>query len=108
MCTCICLRSTTCIAVAGTTWLQEIVFLIHSDLDFEKSADQNLDQRFPFIELGVHVVTESASPRLIKSHLPYEFMPNDLKQGNGKVIYIVYTVYNSIHLLHTRMYNSSN
>ena len=64
--------------------MQEIVFLIHTDLDFEKSACQKMTDRFPFIEFGVDGVAKSASPRLIKSHLPYEFLPNQVKQGKGK------------------------
>ena len=64
--------------------MQEIVFLIHTDLDFEKSADQKMNDRFPFIEFRVDGVAESPSPRLIKTHLPYEFLPNDVKQGKCK------------------------
>ncbi len=58
--------------------------MIHTDLDFEKSAYQKMTDRFPFIEFGVDGVAETASPRLIKSHLPYEFLPNEVKQGKGK------------------------
>ena len=79
-----------CIVVAGTTWLQEIVYLIQTDLDFETSANKLLSDRFPYIEFRVDVVTESTSPRLMKSHLPHEFMPNDLKQGKGKVDIIIF------------------
>ncbi|XP_047910533.1 sulfotransferase 4A1 isoform X2 [Anser cygnoides] len=31
---------------------------------------------------------ELTSPRLIKSHLPYRFLPSDLHNGNSKVIYM--------------------
>ena len=35
---------------AGTTWTQEITYLIKTELDFEKSREQKLDHRFPFLE----------------------------------------------------------
>ena len=35
---------------AGTTWTQEITYLIKTELDFEKSRKQKLDVRFPFLE----------------------------------------------------------
>lgn len=33
----------------GTTWTQEMIWLISNDLDF-KGAEQLLDERFPFLE----------------------------------------------------------
>ena len=73
---------------AGTTWLQEIVFLLHTVLDFKKATETNLDARFPHFEdiyPGIETIARSTPPRLVKSHLPYDFMPDGVKQGHGKV-----------------------
>jgi len=34
----------------GTTWTQEMVWLINNDLNYEKAFDENLNERFPFLE----------------------------------------------------------
>ncbi|KAI0233195.1 hypothetical protein LSAT2_016535 [Lamellibrachia satsuma] len=76
---------------SGTTWLQEIVFLLHTVLDFKKATETNLDARFPHFEdiyPGIETIARSTPPRLVKSHLPYDFMPDGVKQGHGKVVYI--------------------
>ena len=73
---------------AGTTWLQEIVFLLHTELDFKKATEKNMEARFPVLEFlypGVKTLARSTPPRLIKCHLRYDFMPDVVKQGHGKV-----------------------
>lgn len=35
---------------SGTTWTQELVWLISNNLDFETAKKINLDDRFPFLE----------------------------------------------------------
>ena len=35
---------------AGTTWTQEMVWLINNDMNFDKALDENLLDRFPFLE----------------------------------------------------------
>lgn len=34
----------------GTTWTQEMVWLINNDLNYEKALEKNLNDRFPFLE----------------------------------------------------------
>lgn len=34
----------------GTTWTQEMVWLINNDLDYKKAREVNLNDRFPFLE----------------------------------------------------------
>jgi hypothetical protein len=34
----------------GTTWAQEMIWMIGNDLDYETSAKTSLDERFPFLE----------------------------------------------------------
>jgi ssDNA-binding Zn-finger/Zn-ribbon topoisomerase 1 len=34
----------------GTTWTQEMIWLINNDLDYKTAYDVNLNVRFPFLE----------------------------------------------------------
>ncbi|KAK3793730.1 hypothetical protein RRG08_006551 [Elysia crispata] len=77
---------------SGTTWVQEIVYLLMNDLDTEKALKLNIDIRFPyfeFVEPGLQAIAEMPSPRLIKSHLPFSILPNQMKNKRPKIIYIV-------------------
>lgn len=68
--------------------MQEIVYLIMSDLNFDKAQDMNMEERFPYIEYvypGLKEITKKPSPRLLKSHLPYHHLPREILDGKGKV-----------------------
>lgn len=69
---------------SGTTWLQEIVYLIENDCDFIKAKSKILVDRSPFIEFptpGINAINVMDSPRVIKTHLPLELLPNDLEKN---------------------------
>jgi len=34
----------------GTTWTQEMIWMINNNLDYEMSSKVSLDERFPFLE----------------------------------------------------------
>ncbi|XP_011302984.1 sulfotransferase 1C4-like [Fopius arisanus] len=98
---------------AGTTWTQEMVWCLGNDLDFE-GAKADLFQRFPFFEIAAvldysafrrknpddkskkHAMTSlefcrtRASPRFIKTHLPFHLLPRDLREGKtgAKIVYV--------------------
>ena len=74
---------------SGTTWLQEIVFLIHSDFDMAQAQRVMIDDRFPYLEFmypGAKEVASYPSPRFIKSHLPYSLLPSDIHEKKPKVL----------------------
>jgi len=96
---------------SGTTWTQEMVWLIANDCDFI-GAKQTLTERFPFLEYRLLVTDESLegfvelgntdtneviippnyinqypSPRFIKSHLPLINLPSNLLD-ESKVVYV--------------------
>ncbi|XP_076677958.1 luciferin sulfotransferase isoform X2 [Andrena cerasifolii] len=97
----------------GTTWTQEMIWCIASDLDFE-GAKVLLPKRFPFLEHSVlfdyttimprhpevklhQLVSDSvnyaksqASPRFIKTHLPFHLLPRQIRTGERKprIIYV--------------------
>lgn len=76
---------------SGTTWLQEIVYLIHSDLDISDAQKRVIDDRFPYFEFtypGTEAIADLPSPRLIKSHLPLNLLPSDINVKKPKIIYI--------------------
>lgn len=95
---------------SGTTWTQELVWLLANDMDFQGAKSQSLHFRFPFVDLDLiisHVKPEESetvpqdasplprpefvdslpSPRFIKSHMPFDLLPNVLDSG-CKVVYV--------------------
>ncbi|KAF4533132.1 hypothetical protein B566_EDAN007943 [Ephemera danica] len=88
----------------GSTWAQEMVWLIGNDLDFERAKElQSI--RVPVLELTallgndqtgisdligetVSKVESMPSPRFIKSHLPRELLPRQLEIVKPKIVYI--------------------
>ncbi|KAL0268405.1 UNVERIFIED_CONTAM: hypothetical protein PYX00_010361 [Menopon gallinae] len=88
----------------GTTWTQEMVWLLKNNCDFEKAKAIPLLQRVPFFEFEKLTFTEDksldpvpptmelteklASPRCIKSHLPMELLPKQLWTVKPKIVYV--------------------
>uniref|UniRef100_A0ACB8FRG2 Sulfotransferase 4A1 n=1 Tax=Sphaerodactylus townsendi TaxID=933632 RepID=A0ACB8FRG2_9SAUR len=75
----------------GTSLLQEVVYLVSQGADPDEIGLMNIDEQLPVLEYpqpGLDIIKELTSPRLIKSHLPYRFLPSDLHNGNSKVIYM--------------------
>ncbi|XP_045170042.2 sulfotransferase 4A1-like [Mercenaria mercenaria] len=81
---------------SGTTLTQELVILIETR-DYEKATTMQLDEVFPIIDVkddrfpyykGIKYVEQMKSPRLIKCHLHYHMLPEQLRQGKGRIIYI--------------------
>lgn len=84
---------------SGTTWTQELIWLVCNELDFQKAQDVPQDTRFPFIDLiGLRDLPEPfnplrdalkmPSPRFIKSHLPPAFLPNALWSVQPKMVHV--------------------
>ncbi|KAF2886676.1 hypothetical protein ILUMI_19497 [Ignelater luminosus] len=88
---------------AGTTWTQEMVWLIANNLDFE-GAKKSLGDRFPFLEISaqfdkkklfekqnlpiedykmnsIESAKSAQRPRFIKTHLPFSLLPEQLQNG---------------------------
>lgn len=75
---------------AGTTWTQEMVWLIANGFDYEGAKKERLDVRFPYLEFGSGMkddgLAESAvdrlnkmpvdKPRFMKTHLPLQLLRN--------------------------------
>ncbi|CAH2037105.1 unnamed protein product, partial [Iphiclides podalirius] len=96
---------------SGTTWLQELVWLVKNDLDFETASNVPVSKRYAFLEyptLSSEVKKETPnpnfenrkateedfrslpqlpSPRYIKSHVPLSLLPPKLLDV-AKVFYI--------------------
>ncbi|XP_063701779.1 luciferin sulfotransferase-like [Culicoides brevitarsis] len=82
----------------GTTWTQEMVWLLNNNLNFVEAKKVNLLQRFPFLELsGVlsqipdgseDVIFNAPRPRHIKSHLNVDLLPDKIWSSQAKIIYV--------------------
>uniref|UniRef100_A0A146MEA5 Sulfotransferase family cytosolic 1B member 1 n=4 Tax=Lygus hesperus TaxID=30085 RepID=A0A146MEA5_LYGHE len=89
----------------GSTWTQEMVWLICNNLDFDKAKSALGQERNPLLELtalvandqgswkdgvrhSVEQVEQMPSPRMIKTHLPRTLLPRQLFTVKPKVIYV--------------------
>ncbi|KAK6621133.1 hypothetical protein RUM43_011439 [Polyplax serrata] len=84
----------------GTTWSQEMIWLLGHDCDFKAAKSELLHIRFPFIDFSaicndgedlpdtVQQVLSMPSPRYIKSHLPFHLLPKQLWTVKPKIIYV--------------------
>ncbi|CAH0721879.1 unnamed protein product, partial [Brenthis ino] len=99
---------------SGTTLMQELVWLVRNNLDFEKAKAIKLNDRFPFLEestiaphppstdlpatvdesvikslmpMTVDQIKALPSPRFIKTHLPMSLLPPNLLD-TAKVVYV--------------------
>ncbi|XP_052795354.1 sulfotransferase 1C2A-like [Mya arenaria] len=81
---------------SGNTLTQEMTYLIQT-LDFGRANSVYLEDRVPWIDAkddrlqkvkGVDAIEEQIRPRFVKCHLPYDFLPSQLKDGKGRIIYV--------------------
>ncbi|XP_031430038.1 cytosolic sulfotransferase 3-like [Clupea harengus] len=82
---------------AGTTWMSYILDLLHFEQEV-KDRENSLPifDRVPFLELtipnyctGVEALdTLPTRPRLIKTHLPIQFVPKSFWENNCRVVYV--------------------
>ncbi|KAG5678968.1 hypothetical protein PVAND_008583 [Polypedilum vanderplanki] len=84
---------------SGTTWTQEMAWLLNNNLDFEKSKE-DLVSRYLFLEFEAilysnldatfdEYVANAQKPRYIKCHLPVFMLPDELWTIKPKIIYTV-------------------
>ncbi|XP_022238780.1 sulfotransferase 1C4-like isoform X2 [Limulus polyphemus] len=72
----------------GTTWAQELVYIINSDLNFSAAKSTPLNERFPYLEmldLEDTRVENMPSPRYIKTHFPYSLLPSSILEKKCKL-----------------------
>ncbi|XP_059218521.1 estrogen sulfotransferase Ste2-like [Stomoxys calcitrans] len=84
---------------AGTTWMQELLWLVMNEFDFEKAKKEHLELRSPFLEFDYYIsndvttcfqrVEQLKRPRLVKTHLSLPFLPHQVWHKKPKVIYVV-------------------
>ncbi|XP_032290023.2 luciferin sulfotransferase [Drosophila virilis] len=81
----------------GTTWMQELAWLLLNQLDFEAAKSRYVMERSRFLEYSalsplpddtITACEEMVSPRLIKSHLPAQLLPQQVWQQGRKIIYV--------------------
>ncbi|KAJ8960057.1 hypothetical protein NQ318_009498 [Aromia moschata] len=90
----------------GSTWCQEMVWLIGNNLDFNTATTTLQLFRAPILESSVilaeyaevfkekftdsvEYVNNLPSPRFIKSHLTYHLLPTELHKVKPKIIYTI-------------------
>ncbi|XP_075771260.1 sulfotransferase 2B1-like isoform X3 [Pelodiscus sinensis] len=74
---------------SGTTWMQELLTLIHSDGDPQLAQSVPSWERVPWLEqiTAAGYLENRPCPRLVSSHLPCDLFPSSIQGSNAKVIY---------------------
>ncbi|XP_015457552.2 sulfotransferase 1 family member D1 isoform X1 [Astyanax mexicanus] len=80
----------------GTTWTQEIIDLLLHNGDAEVCKRAPTVERIPFLEIqapppipsGLELLTIMKPPRVIKTHLPIQLVPEGFWKNKCKVIYV--------------------
>ena len=79
-------------------WFSLKVWLIINNLDFDTASSVQHFQRVPFLDHGMSdaELEDIESPRVFKTHLPIEYLPEDF-QNKSKVqsfnLQILYTIF---------------
>jgi hypothetical protein len=84
---------------SGATIMQEIIWLLVNDCDFGTARIVATNERFPFLESlkdanifhdGKVIIyaDEMKKPRTIKTHLPVQFLPDELYRMRPKIVYL--------------------
>ncbi|XP_020777978.1 cytosolic sulfotransferase 2-like isoform X2 [Boleophthalmus pectinirostris] len=82
---------------AGTTWVSFIIDLLYFGQTCpERQTTVPLIQRVPFLEIALPSQPSGkemadkigTSPRLIKSHLPVQFVPKSFWENNCRIVYV--------------------
>uniref|UniRef100_A0A8C4XHL1 Sulfotransferase n=1 Tax=Erpetoichthys calabaricus TaxID=27687 RepID=A0A8C4XHL1_ERPCA len=76
---------------AGTTWMIEIMDSIRQGGITKEITTIPSHERTPFLELssmGVDLLKDMPSPRLVKTHLPFQLVPQSFWDKGCKVIYV--------------------
>jgi hypothetical protein len=76
---------------SGTTWLEEIIYLVLNDGDITKSQELPIYVRIPYLEGrwdGPRISTMLA-PRIYKSHQSYHQLPSQVHEKQPKIVHII-------------------
>ncbi|XP_011684332.1 PREDICTED: sulfotransferase 1C4-like [Wasmannia auropunctata] len=88
---------------SGTTVTQELIWLVANDMNFEEAHLRPLRDRFPFThaiatdgdlscssnnhEVKLDFIQNQASPRFIKTHMPFDLLPT-VVNSDCKIVYV--------------------
>lgn len=69
---------------AGTNWAHEALgMLLHQSTDYNLVHPKN-----SFLEVLIDKNKDQESPRLFFTHLPFRYLPEQLRSGNGRIILV--------------------
>ena len=87
----------------GTTWTQELIWCLMNNFDFKTANSVNLDDRMVFFEYctildevfdfstdTIQQAADMASPRIIKTHLPFQMLPDQIRtrEKTPKIVHV--------------------
>ncbi|XP_014679639.1 PREDICTED: sulfotransferase 1C4-like [Priapulus caudatus] len=83
----------------GTTWVQTIVMYVMNDANLDKFGDKTIEDIFPMLEQidisggadqPVLDISAMPSPRLMKTHIPFRYLCEDIRERRKKqkIVYV--------------------
>lgn len=75
---------------SGTTWMQEIMYLIQNGADVKEAKNRPPMVRVPFMELEAlwPMIQPRKSPRLLKTHLQSHYFQRQIENNKVKVVFV--------------------
>lgn len=76
----------------GTTWTQEMVWLLMNNMDFERAKSIDLEVRSPFLEYSlknIEACDTLSRPRVLKTHELMQLLPMELWTKNPRILFVV-------------------
>ena len=80
------------LSISGTTWLQEIIYLIQTKGDIVAARSKPCYIRCPLLEdarAQKKIIPQMPLPRLMKTHISFHLMPPGIHSHNIKMVYIL-------------------
>lgn len=75
----------------GTTWSQEMVWLLMNNMDFEKAKSIDIELRSRFVDYSLKCLETSKTdprPRVLKTHEKMQLLPKEIWTKNPKIIFM--------------------
>lgn len=80
-----------------------------NEVNIEESEASIIEDKFPYLEYvwpGISSLAKMTERRLLKTHLPYCLLPEQLQNGTGKVCVITEPYFIILYLLRTDISNA--
>ena len=82
----------------GTTWVQDICWLLQHDLNYEEFKEKSQISRVLYLDIGIknELLELRSSPRTFKSHLTFDILPENIDKKAKVTVFFIQSLINGI------------